>query len=150
MSKGKGDRPPGFVMLPSHAGVRVYGQYRGGSSATIEYEGAPEALIESGIATAEMLSGRYPGRKRLDATGHHFRLQRSFRLEDGSPRAHCKVTFLKPLDFIDRMPAARQAIYAGERIRRWYSALADGHCTADEQRAAVVTADILARFATRC
>jgi hypothetical protein len=146
MAKVCSDRPRGFVTLPSHPEVIVQCAYWGcGAGATINYEGTPEALIKSGIATAEMLSGTYPGRKRVDALGHHFRLQRSFRTEVGSPRPYCKVVFWKPIDFIDQMPGARQAIYARARLRYWYDDCA-GH-TADSQSAATATAEILARFA---
>jgi hypothetical protein len=140
-------KPLWYVTLPSHPEVCVHGQYRGGTIAAIYYEGTPAALIESGIATEEMLSGRR--RKRFDAAGRHFRLQRSFRrIADGAaPVLHCKLWFSTPLEVIDQMPGAREAIYAGERLRHWYAAQADHPLTVDERRAADATADILARFA---
>jgi hypothetical protein len=143
MSEVCSKKPLWYVTLPSHPAVIVQCHYYGGDNAAIQYEGTPEALIKSGIATAEMLSGTYTGRKRVDVAGHHFRLQRSFRTEGGgSPHLYCKVMFYKPLAFIDQMPGARQAIYASER---WRDERAGR--TPDSQSAASATADILARFA---
>ncbi|MGO8854401.1 MAG: hypothetical protein ACLQO1_01635 [Steroidobacteraceae bacterium] len=148
MAEMRGEKPLWFVTLPSHPKVCVQGQYHSSNpGATIMYEGAPEALIASGIATEEMLSGSRPGRKRVDPVGRHFRLQRSFRIEDGVPVPHCKIQFSVPVEVIDQLPGAREAIYAGERLKRWYADLRDRDPATDSQSAAAATATILSRFA---
>lgn len=143
------NRPSTIVAHPLHPDIQVYctGEasmvHRGGGAQTLRvtYSGPTNLLIKSGIATAEMLSGNQVGRARVDVDGHHFRIARTIRT---SGRHYCRITFIKPVAVVKRMPGVREAIAAYEQTSEWMEERSSRRQFADAQ---AVVDSILTRFA---
>ena len=143
------DSPSAAVSHPLNPDIQVYctGEsrmvHRGGGAQTlsVEYSGPTDLLIESGIATAEMLAGNQGGRARVDSDGHHFRIARTIR---ASGRHYCRIRFIKSVDTVKRMPGVREAIAAYEHTREWMEERSSRRQLAD---AKAVVDSILTRFA---
>jgi hypothetical protein len=70
-----------------------------------------EELIALGVATSEMLGRKVKGRKRVDADGDRFNVSWYSRLDDsGQPQQFYKLVRIKPVEAIDHLPLAREAI----------------------------------------
>jgi hypothetical protein len=140
--------PSAIVAHPLHPDIQVYctGEARmvrrngGAQTLRVEYSGPTDLLIESGIATAEMLSGNQVGRARVDVDGHHFRIARTSR---ASGQHYCRIAFFKPVDVVKRMPGVREAIAAYEHTSEWMEERSSRRQLAD---AKAVVDSMLTRF----
>jgi hypothetical protein len=75
------------------------------------YYGWAEELIALGIATPDMLGRKVKGKKRVDADGDQFNVSWYWRLDDNrQPKLCYKLTRIKPVEVIDHLPLAREAI----------------------------------------
>jgi hypothetical protein len=119
MTSQPGDDMPGWsVTLPLHPEVCAVAHGFDSNEVVIRYYGTPEELINAGVATAEMLAPGRSGRK-VDADGDRYSVQRYFRLKDGHPYRCCRIILRKRTELIDRLPGARDAVAAAERLERW-------------------------------
>jgi|SRR5580658_811100 hypothetical protein len=75
------------------------------------YCGWADELIALGVATADMLGRKVKGKKRVDADGDRFQVSWYWRLDDNrQPKLCYKLTRVKPVEVIDHLPLARDAI----------------------------------------
>jgi hypothetical protein len=78
---------------------------------SICYYGWADELITLGVATADTLGRKVKGKKRVDADGDRFHVSWYWRLDDNrQPKLCYKLTRIKPIEVIDHLPLAREAI----------------------------------------
>jgi hypothetical protein len=139
------DWPSTCVPHPRHPRVQVFcnGDIDGTKMISVEYSGPVADLIDAGVVTAEMLAGNQPGRPRIDADGHHFRIARTVRQRG---ERYCRIRFYKPAAMALSMPGVREAISAYVYADEWRDRRMKGQLDGGD-RAVRTVASILSRFA---